>query len=300
MSSPWIESHVDLANHPKLYVLTESLGIRKRDAIGILHLLWWFAGQYAGDGRLDKFSVTHIARACDWDGDPNPLIDALMTAGFMDRAPLRVHDWQEYRLHFDALQSKIDKKREKVRERVRSYRQRNASVTLHGNAAPSVTVTPLASVTVTPKSLHTDITDITDTTKKTNPSSEPAVREVIDYFHKKLTDHFGSKPVSFAGGALAAIVKRSLKTLTAGEVRARVDAYFLSTDPFIQRNGYSVNLFISKFDLLKGGPLHAQTSASGGAYIGAPTIASKYAKVEANRKNPQENRDPGGRHDVPA
>ena len=52
----WIESHQELANHPKTKRFKRALGISTPQAIGHLHLLWWWALDYAQDGSLAAFS----------------------------------------------------------------------------------------------------------------------------------------------------------------------------------------------------------------------------------------------------
>lgn len=122
----WIESHQPLRNHPKLFSLMESLKITRRDAIGLLHLLWWWCADYAKDGQLDKVSLTHLCRELDWTGDKDQLLDALVECGFVDRNPLRIHDWPEYRLHFEAMAERVERKRDGARRRAKDYRERKA------------------------------------------------------------------------------------------------------------------------------------------------------------------------------
>lgn len=92
----WIESHQTLRNHPKLTMLSEKLGITKAQAIGHLQMLWWWCIDYADDGQIDTYSPIQIASACDWQGNAGELIQALADSGFIDRDPLRVHDWLDF------------------------------------------------------------------------------------------------------------------------------------------------------------------------------------------------------------
>ena len=39
----WIESHQDLADHPKMIRCALELGIEEAAMIGYLHRLWWWA-----------------------------------------------------------------------------------------------------------------------------------------------------------------------------------------------------------------------------------------------------------------
>jgi hypothetical protein len=95
MSPPWLESHADLRDHPKLDLLMELLAITRRDAVGLLHFVWWRTLTYAPSGDLSDFTDGQVARWADWDGEPGQLVSALKTAGFMDSQRM-VHDWDEY------------------------------------------------------------------------------------------------------------------------------------------------------------------------------------------------------------
>lgn len=102
--SAWIKSDQALRAHPKTHKLARTLGVRPAEAIGILHCLWWWCLDYASDGNLTDIDVDVIAAACEWEGDANVLIDALVSAsvkkggdGFLENGNgLWVHDWSEY------------------------------------------------------------------------------------------------------------------------------------------------------------------------------------------------------------
>jgi hypothetical protein len=91
----WIESHQELANHPKLRKLARLLGLCRAHAIGMLHLLWWWAMDYAQDGDVSRFDPLDVALAADWDGEPALLLDALRSSGFLDEDG-RLHHWDDY------------------------------------------------------------------------------------------------------------------------------------------------------------------------------------------------------------
>jgi hypothetical protein len=74
---PWIESHTELARHPKTLRLARRLGVSLPAAIGHLHLLWWWALEYAPDGNLAVFSDEEVAQACCWEGTAASLRRAL-------------------------------------------------------------------------------------------------------------------------------------------------------------------------------------------------------------------------------
>lgn len=91
----WIESHQELARHPKTRRLARTLGISIPTAIGHLHLLWWWALDFADDGDLSRFEAEDIADGMIWEGDPDAAVDALASAGFLD-ADQRIHDWDDF------------------------------------------------------------------------------------------------------------------------------------------------------------------------------------------------------------
>lgn len=96
--SAWIESHQALGQHPKTIRLAALL---KRDlptVVGHLHYLWWWALDYAPDGRLGKHGPEVVAHACLWKGSPQKLVEALEAAGFVDSSGdmSSIHDWDDY------------------------------------------------------------------------------------------------------------------------------------------------------------------------------------------------------------
>lgn len=93
----WIESHVDLGDHPKITELCFNLMIKKYEAIGHLTLLWHFTMKYAWrDGDLRRFTARAICQAAGWDKDEETFIRALQTVGWLEKDKLRVHDWLDY------------------------------------------------------------------------------------------------------------------------------------------------------------------------------------------------------------
>ena len=94
----WIESHQEVGRHPKTKKLARLLGVSLPAAVGHLHYLWWWALDFAQDGTLGKYDAADIADARQWDGDADHLIDALLSAGYIDDtgSGLVIHDWAEY------------------------------------------------------------------------------------------------------------------------------------------------------------------------------------------------------------
>ena len=94
----WIESHQSLGAHPKTKKLARLLNISVPTAIGHLHMLWWWALDYAQDGNLARYQVEDIADAVLWEGSPSLLVSSLLDAGFLEHIDGNptVHDWPEY------------------------------------------------------------------------------------------------------------------------------------------------------------------------------------------------------------
>lgn len=85
--------------HPKLLDLMSRLNCSRPAAIGYLTLLWDFTAEYAIQGDIGKHSNGAIARACDYEGNAQIFIDALVGARWIDEDPdyrLLVHAWEEH------------------------------------------------------------------------------------------------------------------------------------------------------------------------------------------------------------
>jgi hypothetical protein len=91
----WIESHQELARHPKTRKLARKLDISIPAAVGHLHFVWWWAMDYAEDGDLSRYEAADVAEAAMWEGDPDQFIIALTEAGFLEDDGT-IHDWWEY------------------------------------------------------------------------------------------------------------------------------------------------------------------------------------------------------------
>jgi len=94
----WIESHQGLAVHPKTGKLARALKVTRVTAIGHLHLLWYFALDFAPDGNLTPIDPEEIAEGARWDGDANDFLDALIVSEFIDRDgdSITLHEWTSY------------------------------------------------------------------------------------------------------------------------------------------------------------------------------------------------------------
>jgi hypothetical protein len=121
----WVKSHQEIRQHPKTRKLARALGISVPQVVGHLHLIWWWAADYAGDGDLSGFDAMDLADAAMWEGDEETLLQALCNVGYIDTAEdgtHALHDWQVYQGNY------IEKKRD-VAERKRKSRESHKHVT---------------------------------------------------------------------------------------------------------------------------------------------------------------------------
>lgn len=129
VSGPWIQSYLDLGDHPKVKRLSSALGTSAPTTVGHLHFLWWWCMRYAPDGELGHFTPAEIADAARWEGDPDVLFAELCAAGFIDRdvddahVSAHVHDWYDYGGRRLAQM-------ESNRERQQAHRDRKKGVTV--------------------------------------------------------------------------------------------------------------------------------------------------------------------------
>lgn len=116
----WIESHSELRDHPKRKRLSRTLGLDLYQTIGLLNCLWWWVMDYAPDGDLSRFENADIADGLDYPGDPDELMAALRSTGFIDGD--QVHDWEDYG-------EKLFRRREANAERMRAARAKHVQST---------------------------------------------------------------------------------------------------------------------------------------------------------------------------
>ena len=93
----WIESHQALEKHPKVLRLSRAASWSVPEAIGKLHIFWWWCLDYATDGRLGKHGDEVIANVFGVTTDCDKFVALLNEIGFVDSEPeIRVHDWWDY------------------------------------------------------------------------------------------------------------------------------------------------------------------------------------------------------------
>ncbi len=61
----WLESHGNLARRPKTRRLMQRMGWTLPHTIGNLHLLWYWALEYAPTGDLTKFDPDQLTHYLD-------------------------------------------------------------------------------------------------------------------------------------------------------------------------------------------------------------------------------------------
>jgi len=88
--------------------------------MGHITSFWLWALDNVPDGELDGISPRMIARAAQWEGEPEDFMNALIEAGFIDKTDdgLIIHDWYDYA-------GKLVERR--IAERERSRQRRAAS-----------------------------------------------------------------------------------------------------------------------------------------------------------------------------
>lgn len=79
--------------------LQRRLRLSKLVTTGLLELLWQATAKNAPQGDIGRFSNEDIAIECDYDGDPDEMVDALVGCDWIDECAdhrLVIHDWHEH------------------------------------------------------------------------------------------------------------------------------------------------------------------------------------------------------------
>lgn len=96
-------------NHRKTLRLSAVIG---NDAFWIPPRLWAYAAESQPDGEFSNYSPSEIAKLIGYLGDPQALLQALLQAGFLDRDPLRIHDWHEHNSYHSSYADRARKANE--------------------------------------------------------------------------------------------------------------------------------------------------------------------------------------------
>lgn len=121
------------------------------------------------------------------------------------------------------------------------------------------------------------------------------VKFLIDFFFSELKHKIGQQPVGFNGGAAARGFKDALNNYSSEEITSRINDWFKSDDPFIEKNTWSVTLFFKNFNALAQGPVTGGNRS--GIQSGATAAFGKYSSLGQNQGPRPEGR--GGIVDVP-
>lgn len=86
--------------HPKTLALATALGIPKAHAVGLLEALFHATAQHKPRGDIGSWPNQAIAAACEWTGDADKFVEALIRCRWLDEredaSRLAVHDWAEH------------------------------------------------------------------------------------------------------------------------------------------------------------------------------------------------------------
>lgn len=143
---------------------------------------------------------------------------------------------------------------------------------------------PTQTSTQTSTHLSSDIKVVKDVKKLkkgvTEVTPESPVRAFQVVFHEALKVRLGDPVITFPWGHAGKLFKRLLSAHQPEEIYKRIAAWFDSTDPFIARNEYNLNLFEARFSLLKGGPIHAPQNYGARRDFSVAPTPGKYAHID--------------------
>lgn len=116
----WLKIYQSIRTHRKILDAADSLEIEPAYMIGLLTSFWLWALDNAPDGNISGISARNIARAAQWPGDAEKLLQAFISAGLLDQREdaddaIVIHDWEEYA-------GGLIQEREKEKERSRRRR----------------------------------------------------------------------------------------------------------------------------------------------------------------------------------
>lgn len=95
----WIELHQSVYSHRKTLRLARLLSLDRWSVVGRISALWNWALDSAQDGVVPAEDSDFIADVMGWEGDPEELITALLSAGFLEWKEDNtyfIHDWWDF------------------------------------------------------------------------------------------------------------------------------------------------------------------------------------------------------------
>lgn len=122
----WIKSEQALGQHPKLKLLANELKISIPQAVGHLHLLWWWAVDYAENGDITRYKE-FVPFSAQWEGEPTEFTEALIKHGWIDDddGNLTIHDWVEYTGALIEIRQKDAERKRQSRQRANAKNSAN-------------------------------------------------------------------------------------------------------------------------------------------------------------------------------
>jgi hypothetical protein len=147
-----------LMTHRKTLRAARLLSIDRYAVVGRLVALWSWCLDNAMDGCLGDVEMDILADVMGWDGKAADLVEALLTAGFLELrdGQFWVHDWDEHML---AWIERAQEQREANRARQARFRERHANAPAPPTPDPTGTdSSPNGYITVTPALRNADVT----------------------------------------------------------------------------------------------------------------------------------------------
>lgn len=188
----FIKVFADLPQHNKLKKAARLLGIDPTTMIGHMVRMWlWTVGREQG-GDFTGLDAGDISDACEWHGDPDRFLSALLGCGradgvgFLERTEtgtILVHGWPE-------VMARLLEVRELTRRRVKNFRDRHASeavttdVTRYSNACNAL-VTPMKRA-VTRTDLDLDLESKTKSKSMSRTAFAPPTTEDLREYGAKI------------------------------------------------------------------------------------------------------------------
>src|SRR4051812_3076095 len=126
--SLFVKVNTSFYTHRKTARLKARIGT---DAYWLPPRLWAYAAEYHPDGKLDGYNPEELASLLNYMGNAQAMLEAMLQAGFLDKDPLRIHDWSEHNSYHStfaeraktAADARWQKERTKEKESTREERR---------------------------------------------------------------------------------------------------------------------------------------------------------------------------------
>lgn len=255
----WIESHQKLKEEPGLYRLMSALSCKRIEAIGILHMFWWWCVDHAEDGDLRKFNDEELVRVVEWNGDGKAFIDAMVQAEFIEREPyFRIRNWWKFVEKF--MKRRFEKKPEKWQAIEALYKATDRQPT--GRRTPHTGPTKHTKPNIQNQDKDIAATETAPTPpsrvqppksqKKSKEPPNPFLQGVINHVCQTWEAKRGAKYVFT--GQHAKLLLGIVKVHGGPVTKALWDIYLSSNDEYYRNCGWSINAFGGCLPKLLDGP----------------------------------------------